>query len=986
MHDGEARLRWRRGNDGDDREQMTEREKESERDFAMRERGDEEKKKRERERGTLAGSLITDRREWRGRERFMADDDETTMNRNEAQQALEKQLAENPSDYDAHLNYIKLLRKRDDIDKLRQARESMAAIFPLTPSMWQEWANDEATLSTGIKDFATIEQLYERGQHDYLSVSLWCDYLNFVLKHDPSVCEFSSSGVSKMRNLFERALTAAGLHVSEGSKVWEAYIAFEETVLANVSKKNEQEPLSPPYPRDPLPLALGYNHNHLHVFATITTTTTTTTTNAVETSFATAATTPARLSLVDNDATSEIGPQLLDENVTTTSLMGTDVPCGHKRLLLAHTSRVGTDVPLEHIHPLWETEKQLQRIRSIFHRQLSVPLTDLSSVFHAYKSWELEHVNVPERSSEFEAPSHHFMVQYILFNLVYTCRPPFTNVYSRKGKGNLMLLHFIAYLHFETSSGDPARVQILYERAITEFPISSDLWLSYARYLDQTIKVPKIVVDAYSRATRNCTWVKELWVGYMLSMERACASEKELSAVFEEALQCSFSNFDEYLDLFLTRIDGLRRRISTGMSEQDGLNYAAIREIFQRATDYLSPSLMSSEGLLHLHLYWSRLELHHAKDLVAARGVWESLLKTSGTMIEVWQHYINMEIEMGHLDEARAIYRRCYSRRFAGTGSEDICHRWLRFEREYGTLDDYDRAKKKVYFLSLVAHFTIIYAIHSRNFLLPKNPFEEKELGRDNEEGESGGLIVSVPTKKKNESLDFDTKKSSWTSDFGSCSLYGSHQSLINILAVMELKILKDQRKEKLKILNEKCILYLANLMRKVGDGDLRDFFSDVGGVTGIRLLKDKFTGKSRGLAYVDFVDDKRLSAAVTKNKQILLGKKLSIARSDPNRNKKDGGFERRKHEHGPQLGQLCSMEVNVGQVLATPWTVWLEREKMGCLKTNPWIGLAFESKQSKTAFLPRTVVRNIGRSSNEQGDDTSSKSNDEFRKMLLKK
>lgn len=46
-----------------------------------------------------------------------------------------------------------------------------------------------------------------------------------------------------------------------------------------------------------------------------------------------------------------------------------------------------------------------------------------------------------------------------------------------------------SYLNFEQSFGDPARVQILYERAITDFPIYADLWLDYTRYLDKTIKV-----------------------------------------------------------------------------------------------------------------------------------------------------------------------------------------------------------------------------------------------------------------------------------------------------------------------------------------------------------------------------------------------------------------------------------------------------------------------------------------------------------------
>ncbi|XP_031271282.1 pentatricopeptide repeat-containing protein At1g62914, mitochondrial-like [Pistacia vera] len=40
------------------------------------------------------------------------------------------------------------------------------------------------------------------------------------------------------------------------------------------------------------------------------------------------------------------------------------------------------------------------------------------------------------------------------------------------------------------------------------------------------------------------------------------------------------------------------------------------------------------------------------------------------SMLEVWQGYIAMEIELRHLNEARSIYKRCYSKRFSGTTSE----------------------------------------------------------------------------------------------------------------------------------------------------------------------------------------------------------------------------------------------------------------------------------------------------------------------------
>ena len=68
------------------------------------------------------------------------------------------------------------------------------------------------------------------------SVSLWCDYIKFVQDYDPFVREGSPTGISKLRNLFERALTAAGLHITEGFKIWEAYRKFELALLDNMDK------------------------------------------------------------------------------------------------------------------------------------------------------------------------------------------------------------------------------------------------------------------------------------------------------------------------------------------------------------------------------------------------------------------------------------------------------------------------------------------------------------------------------------------------------------------------------------------------------------------------------------------------------------------------------------------------------------------------------------------------------------------------------
>lgn len=47
-------------------------------------------------------------------------------------------------------------------------------------------------------------------------------------------------GISKARNLFECALTAAGLHVAEGIKLWEAYREFEQATFQTIDQSDIQ--------------------------------------------------------------------------------------------------------------------------------------------------------------------------------------------------------------------------------------------------------------------------------------------------------------------------------------------------------------------------------------------------------------------------------------------------------------------------------------------------------------------------------------------------------------------------------------------------------------------------------------------------------------------------------------------------------------------------------------------------------------------------
>ncbi|KAG0496511.1 hypothetical protein HPP92_001202 [Vanilla planifolia] len=748
-------------------------------------------------------------------------------------ETLERQLEGNPLNYEVHVQYIQLLRKLCHIEKLRQARESMSCYFPLSPKMWQEWTKDEVLLNADSERFKEIEKLYERGVCEYLCVPLWCDYIDFVQERDPLVSQCAPAGLMKMRNLFERALTGAGLHVSEGSKIWEAYREYEQAILLTV-----------------------------------------------------------------------------DEN-----------DCKEK-------------------------EKQAQRIRALFHRQLSVPLLNLKSTLVDYKLWEASQGNLNDVNSEFDGVPTNVVSAYQKALEMCNARASYEEQLSSSVASDLdKLQYFMNYIKLEESYGDPVRVQIVYERAVTEFPVSSDLWLGYTKYLDRTLKVSDFVKGVYSRATRNCPWVGEIWINRMLSLERMSASEEELSTVFELAIQSSFAGFTE------------------------------------RAVDYLSPQVISIDDILRLHAYWARLEATIGKDIVAARGVWENLIKKSGSLLEVWQGYIAMEIRMGHINEARSIYKRCYSKRFQGTGSEDICHSWLQFEREYGSLDDLDLAAKKVTpRLQELKVFKMQQDSKASSLSTQKDNLGAPILSQKRKANKT--FCDSKPPAKKrkdgapkpsHESPTVPTSSSGVMENVEACdkqetTLQGTGGHGSNAKEAGDSKLNKSEL-----FYSDKCTAFISNLSLEANEQHLHQVFKDSGGVTAIRLLRDKFTGKSRGLAYVDFSDEEHLAAGLTKSKQKLLGRKLSIARSNPKQGRKKSSDNIVSQGYG--RGHLKKDPRNLGQPSSS-----LPREERGN-----------ERPARKVTFAaPRALVKPLGWSRREESriDEAAEKpkSNEEFREMLIKK
>jgi len=95
--------------------------------------------------------------------------------------------------------------------------------------------------------------------------------------------------------------------------------------------------------------------------------------------------------------------------------------------------------------------------------------------------------------------------------------------------------------------------------------------------------------------------------------------------------------------------------------------------------------------------------------------------------------------------------------------------------------------------------------------------------------------------------------------------------------------------------------LYIGNLPYEVTEEDLKTNFSEVGKVLSVNIIKDKYTGLSRGFGFVEMETEKDAEEAIKKfNGGQLLGKTITVNEARP---KTDQGGPRRDNRGGGRGG-----------------------------------------------------------------------------------
>src|SRR6184192_3653813 len=85
--------------------------------------------------------------------------------------------------------------------------------------------------------------------------------------------------------------------------------------------------------------------------------------------------------------------------------------------------------------------------------------------------------------------------------------------------------------------------------------------------------------------------------------------------------------------------------------------------------------------------------------------------------------------------------------------------------------------------------------------------------------------------------------------------------------------------------------LYVGNLSFNTTENELQELFSQAGTVQEVSLMQDKFTGKSRGFAFVTMGSEEDAQNAISKlNGQAIEGRPLTVNEARPREQRPPGG------------------------------------------------------------------------------------------------
>lgn len=296
-----------------------------------------------------------------------------------------------------------------------------------------------------------------------------------------------------------------------------------------------------------------------------------------------------------------------------------------------------------------DDEKAKEPVKSIFNlfrRQLSIPLLKMEESYKEFEKWfrEIEH------SPGFDL--NEFKQDLTILKSDYgkalkSLEPLKVYEASLSASPFPHLEEYLKYIDFEMKSDNLARTQCLFERAITDNCLNSELWLKYLKYCDSKLVVDKLLLPVYERAIRNCPWVADIWVQYMLALEALSQPdtapddtlEARMWSTLEQAMKNAFNSPEEYKKLWLTYLHFTRRRALRSNAWTDEQQIKGVRETFESVINSLE-GMSNLEYCYDLYHYFAKVEAKYCKSIDNARKIFNDIINRSATL--------KRQVSLGH--------------------------------------------------------------------------------------------------------------------------------------------------------------------------------------------------------------------------------------------------------------------------------------------------------------------------------------------------
>jgi RNA recognition motif-containing protein len=100
--------------------------------------------------------------------------------------------------------------------------------------------------------------------------------------------------------------------------------------------------------------------------------------------------------------------------------------------------------------------------------------------------------------------------------------------------------------------------------------------------------------------------------------------------------------------------------------------------------------------------------------------------------------------------------------------------------------------------------------------------------------------------------------------------------------------------------------LFIGNLPFSTTDAELTEAFAQFGEIVEVRVISDRFTGRSKGIAFIEFTTEEAANAAIEGMNNSTLGDRqifVSIARPPKPREERSGGYNNDRRGGGDRGG-----------------------------------------------------------------------------------